>query len=119
MVRDLHDGAQQRLVHTVITLKLARRALDNQDDTAPALVAEALEQAEDATDELGGHGQREPQAGAASQHKHGKQRLRAIGHGRERVRGQHGQRDQLAHPLVRDRSGPQRRAQHRTEQPAP
>jgi len=33
----------------VITLKLARRALENQDDTAPALVAEALEQAEDAT----------------------------------------------------------------------
>ena len=26
LVRDLHDGAQQRLVHTVITLKLARRA---------------------------------------------------------------------------------------------
>ena len=25
--RDLHDGAQQRLVHTVITLKLARRAI--------------------------------------------------------------------------------------------
>ena len=27
VVRDLHDGAQQRLVHTVITLKLARQAL--------------------------------------------------------------------------------------------
>jgi PAS domain S-box-containing protein len=52
VVRDLHDGAQQRLVHTVITLKLARRALENHDDTAPALVVEALEQAEDATGEL-------------------------------------------------------------------
>ena len=28
VVRDLHDGAQQRLVHTVLTLKLARRALE-------------------------------------------------------------------------------------------
>jgi signal transduction histidine kinase len=25
VVRDLHDGAQQRLVHAVVTLKLARR----------------------------------------------------------------------------------------------
>ena len=30
VVRDLHDGAQQRLVHTVITLKLARQALQNE-----------------------------------------------------------------------------------------
>jgi signal transduction histidine kinase len=29
VVRDLHDGAQQRLVHTVLTLKLARRALED------------------------------------------------------------------------------------------
>ena len=27
VVRDLHDGAQQRLVHTIVTLKLAQRAL--------------------------------------------------------------------------------------------
>jgi PAS domain S-box-containing protein len=52
VVRDLHDGAQQRLVHTVITLKLARRALQNEEDAAPALVTEALDQAERATDEL-------------------------------------------------------------------
>jgi signal transduction histidine kinase len=52
VVRDLHDGAQQRLVHTVITLKLARRALRQGDETADALVAEALEQAEQATHEL-------------------------------------------------------------------
>jgi signal transduction histidine kinase len=32
--RDLHDGAQQRLVHTVITLKLARQALERGDDAA-------------------------------------------------------------------------------------
>jgi PAS domain S-box-containing protein len=52
VVRDLHDGAQQRLVHTVITLKLAGRALHNEDESAPALLAEALAQAEQATVEL-------------------------------------------------------------------
>jgi PAS domain S-box-containing protein len=50
--RDLHDGAQQRLVHTVITLKLATRALRADDDAVPALVAEALDHAEQATVEL-------------------------------------------------------------------
>jgi signal transduction histidine kinase len=52
VVRDLHDGAQQRLVHTVVTLKLARRALDDDARAAPALVTEALTHAEDATAEL-------------------------------------------------------------------
>jgi signal transduction histidine kinase len=52
IVRDLHDGAQQRLVHTTITLKLARRALQNDDEDLPALLTEALEQAEQATAEL-------------------------------------------------------------------
>jgi PAS domain S-box-containing protein len=50
--RDLHDGAQQRLVHTVITLKLARRALQTDAEAAPALVGEALGHAEQATFEL-------------------------------------------------------------------
>jgi PAS domain S-box-containing protein len=50
--RDLHDGAQQRLVHTVVTLKLAREALQTGDDAAPTLVAEALDHAEAATVEL-------------------------------------------------------------------
>jgi PAS domain S-box-containing protein len=50
--RDLHDGAQQRLVHTVVTLKLARRAFRTDDDAARALVAEALDHAEHATGEL-------------------------------------------------------------------
>jgi signal transduction histidine kinase len=52
VVRDLHDGAQQRLVHTVVTLKLARRSLDDDGDAAPALVSEALQHAEEATAEL-------------------------------------------------------------------
>ena len=52
VVRDLHDGAQQRLVHTVLTLRLARDALPRRADAASALVSEALEQAERATDEL-------------------------------------------------------------------
>jgi signal transduction histidine kinase len=52
VVRDLHDGAQQRLVHTVITLKLARQALEDDDATAPALVIEGLDHAQQATAEL-------------------------------------------------------------------
>jgi PAS domain S-box-containing protein len=52
VVRDLHDGAQQRLVHTIITLKLARRAVQNEEEAAPALLTEALDNAEQATAEL-------------------------------------------------------------------
>jgi PAS domain S-box-containing protein len=52
VVRDLHDGAQQRLVHTVIVLKLARRALERGEDDAPALLTEALDHAQRATAEL-------------------------------------------------------------------
>ena len=52
VVRDLHDGAQQRLVHTVITLKLARRAFKNEEDDALAHLTEALEHAEQAMAEL-------------------------------------------------------------------
>ncbi len=52
VVRDLHDGAQQRLVHSIITLKLARRALRGNGGEAATLVEEALEQAEQGNDEL-------------------------------------------------------------------
>jgi signal transduction histidine kinase len=52
VVRDIHDGAQQRLVHTVVTLKLAREALDHGGDEAADLVREALENAQQATTEL-------------------------------------------------------------------
>ena len=52
VVRDLHDGAQQRLVHTIITLKLARRALENREADTPALLTEALDNAERTRDEL-------------------------------------------------------------------
>jgi signal transduction histidine kinase len=52
VVRDLHDGAQQRLVHTIVTLKLARRATQNDDKSADALLTEALDQAEEAHAEL-------------------------------------------------------------------
>jgi signal transduction histidine kinase len=50
--RDLHDGAQQRLVHAVIVLKLAQRALAHGDANADELVAEALRHAEEANAEL-------------------------------------------------------------------
>jgi signal transduction histidine kinase len=52
VVRDLHDGAQQRLVHTVVMLKLARRALDANDYPASTLVAQALDHAQQANVEL-------------------------------------------------------------------
>ena len=45
VVRDLHDGAQQRLVHTVVTMKLgASRRWRTTRTTAPSLLDEALEQ---------------------------------------------------------------------------
>ncbi len=50
--RDLHDGAQQRLVHTVIVQQLALRALQNGDANVAELMAEALEHAEQANSEL-------------------------------------------------------------------
>jgi signal transduction histidine kinase len=52
VVRDLHDGAQQRLVHTIVTLKLARRAFQAQDGKGELLVKEALAHAERSNEEL-------------------------------------------------------------------
>jgi PAS domain S-box-containing protein len=53
VVRDLHDGAQQRLVHTIITLKLANRAVqEKQAERVEALVGEALEHAQQGKTEL-------------------------------------------------------------------
>ncbi len=50
--RDLRDEARQRLVHAVIVLKLALRALTRVDGKASELVAEALRHAEEANAEL-------------------------------------------------------------------
>jgi PAS domain S-box-containing protein len=52
VVRDLHDGAQQRLVHTIISLQMARRGLQDGREDLPGLLARALENAERATAEL-------------------------------------------------------------------
>jgi signal transduction histidine kinase len=52
VVRDLHDGAQARLVHTVVTLKLAQRALQTKEADVSALLAEALDSGEQAAVEL-------------------------------------------------------------------
>jgi signal transduction histidine kinase len=53
VVRDLHDGAQQRLVHAIITLKLARQAYGSGDEEgAQTLVGEALDETEEANTEL-------------------------------------------------------------------
>jgi PAS domain S-box-containing protein len=50
--RDLHDGAQQRLVHAIIMLKLAQRAFREEDGKAELLVGEALEHAERGIDDV-------------------------------------------------------------------
>jgi PAS domain S-box-containing protein len=52
VVRDLHDGAQQRLVHTILALKLARSAVAEDRERAEALLAEALDHAEQSNAEL-------------------------------------------------------------------
>jgi PAS domain S-box-containing protein len=52
VVRDLHDGAQQRLVHTIVMLKLAQRAFRDEGGEAESLLGEALEQAEQGNREL-------------------------------------------------------------------
>jgi signal transduction histidine kinase len=50
--RDLHDGAQQRLVTAVLTLKLARQELGDATGPVAELVDEALALAEDANGDL-------------------------------------------------------------------
>ena len=50
--RDLHDGAQESLVHTVIALKLARRELGDAGGPAAELLEDALGHAERANEEL-------------------------------------------------------------------
>jgi signal transduction histidine kinase len=52
VVRDLHDGAQQRLVHTIVTLKLACGALEHDREAVNELVRDALDNAEQANREL-------------------------------------------------------------------
>jgi signal transduction histidine kinase len=52
VVRDLHDGAQQSLVVSIMTLKQARTALEANDELASELVSMAIEQAESANAEL-------------------------------------------------------------------
>ena len=52
VVRDLHDGAQQRFVHAIITLELGLRAFETDDEGGRALVAEALDHAKTANREL-------------------------------------------------------------------
>jgi len=50
-VRDLHDGAQQRLVQAILTLRLAQQALAERADAEP-LIADALEHTERGNAEL-------------------------------------------------------------------
>jgi signal transduction histidine kinase/ketosteroid isomerase-like protein len=50
--RDVHDGAQQRLVQAVVTLKMAKAVLDEESGPASDLVDEALQNAERAAVDL-------------------------------------------------------------------
>jgi signal transduction histidine kinase len=53
VVRDLHDGAQQRLVHTIIMLKHGHKALEKGDQAdVRAALTEALDHARQAIGEL-------------------------------------------------------------------
>jgi signal transduction histidine kinase len=52
VVRDLHDGAQQRLVHTILILKLAQRASQNENEDVSELLTEAVRSAEQAMADL-------------------------------------------------------------------
>jgi PAS domain S-box-containing protein len=52
LARDVHDGAQQRLVHALITLKQAQATLDGSDSAVVKLVDESLAQAEVANVQL-------------------------------------------------------------------
>jgi signal transduction histidine kinase len=52
VVRDLHDGAQQRQVAAIVTLKLAQQALRANDGDAESLIGEALEHAQQGHTEL-------------------------------------------------------------------
>jgi signal transduction histidine kinase len=52
VVRDLHDGAQQRLVHAIVRLKLAQQALQGDDAAVGSFVGQALDAAEQANEEL-------------------------------------------------------------------
>ena len=51
VVRDLHDGAQQRFVHAIMSLQLARRRADGDPDVA-LLIDKGLESARAGLDEL-------------------------------------------------------------------
>ena len=50
--RDLHDGAQQRLIQVALNLKLARDAVETEPEAVPALLREALDHVEQAMVDL-------------------------------------------------------------------
>jgi PAS domain S-box-containing protein len=52
VVRDLHDGAQQRLIHSLIALGLAERSFELDDGQGRALLAEAVDHVHRANEAL-------------------------------------------------------------------
>jgi PAS domain S-box-containing protein len=106
VTRDLHDGAQQQLVNTVINLQLARRRLDEDPERARELMDEALERAQAGIVEL-----REPRAPARGR---GTCRRPPAARRRERRPGGAGSRRDRGEPvLLRLRGADQRRQARR------
>ena len=120
VVRDLHDGAQQRLVHTVITLKLARQALERGDDAAREHVTVALDNARG--DDRGAARARprnpafRPDARRAARGSGGARRSDA-GPGRERRRRGAAPGDRGGDRLFRRGGGAHQRRQARSSRP--
>ena len=52
LARDVHDGAQQRLVHAIVMLKQAQAALEPTAGPAAALVGDSLDQVQAANEQL-------------------------------------------------------------------
>ena len=74
VVRDLHDGAQQRLVHTIITLKLAQQSFRDENGDAGSLIDEALEHARARHRGAAGAGTRHPSRGPHARRRTGQRR---------------------------------------------
>ena len=120
VVRDLHDGAQQRLVHSIITLKLAKRALEESDGEAadarrrgaPAGPAGQRRAARARARDPAGrpHARR-----AAGRHRHGRRADRPAGRRRHR-RGPVRPRDR-GERLLHRRRGAHERGQARARGP--
>ena len=117
VVRDLHDGAQQRLVHTIMTLKHARRRSRRTTRMPSALVTEALDQAEQANGRVARARPRHPPSGAHARRAargSGRTGLADAGAGRERRVGRPAPCRGRGDRILRRRRGAHQRRQTRS-----